>query len=95
MVYGGGAADISCANVVAEAADKVPGLEQYAYRAFVDALEAVPLALAENSGLAPIEAVAEVKSRQIKEKNPRLGIDCMQRGTNGKFCGLVKRSTSI
>lgn len=82
VVYGGGAADISCANVVAEAADKVPGLEQYAYRAFVDALEAVPLALAENSGLAPIEAVAEVKSRQIKEKNPRLGIDCMQRGTN-------------
>ncbi|GAU93109.1 hypothetical protein RvY_05096 [Ramazzottius varieornatus] len=82
VVYGGGAADISCANVVAEAADKVPGLEQYAYRAFVDALEAVPLALAENSGLAPIEAVAEVKSRQIKEKNSRLGIDCMQRGTN-------------
>ena len=85
IVYGGGAADISCANVVAEEADKVHGLEQYAYRAFADALEAIPLALAENSGLSPIEAVSEVKSRQIKEKNPRLGIDCMMRGTNGKL----------
>ena len=85
IVYGGGAADISCANVVAEAADKVPGLEQYSYRAFADALEIIPLALAENSGLNPIEAVSEVKARQIKEKNPRLGVDCMHKGTNGRF----------
>ena len=89
IVYGGGAADISCANVVAEAADKVPGLEQYSYRAFADALEIIPLALAENSGLNPIEAVSEVKARQIKEKNPRLGVDCMHKGTNGRFLILL------
>ncbi|XP_055343004.1 T-complex protein 1 subunit epsilon-like [Paramacrobiotus metropolitanus] len=82
IVYGGGAADISCANVIAEAANSIPGLEQYAYRAFADALEAIPMALAENSGLAPIDSVSEIKSRQIKEKNPRLGVDCMHRGTN-------------
>lgn len=83
VVYGGGAADISCANVVAEAANSVPGLEQYAYRAFADALEVIPHSLAENSGISPIDAVSEIKSRQIKEKNSRLGVDCMQRGTNG------------
>lgn len=60
-----------------------PGLEQYAMRAFADALDSVPMALAENSGLSPIETLASIKSRQVKEKNPRLGVDCMQTGSNG------------
>lgn len=51
-------------------------------RAFAYALDAIPLALAENSGLAPIETLAEVKSRQVAENNPRLGVDCNQKGTN-------------
>ena len=62
---------------------QVSTLEQYAMRAFGDALEAIPLALAENSGLAPIETVAEVKSKQIATNNSRLGIDCLCKGTNG------------
>lgn len=60
-----------------------PGLEQYAMRAFADALDSVPMALAENSGLSPIESLASIKSRQVKEKNSRLGVDCMQAGSNG------------
>jgi T-complex protein 1 subunit epsilon len=61
-----------------------PGIEQYAMRAFADALDAVPLALSENSGLSPIETLASIKSRQVKEKNSRLGVDCMLTGSNGK-----------
>lgn len=53
-------------------------------RAFADALDSVPMALAENSGLSPIETLANIKSRQAKEKNYRLGVDCMQTGSNGK-----------
>ena len=53
-------------------------------RAFADALDAVPMALAENSGLSPIETLASIKSRQVKENNTRLGVDCMQTGSNGK-----------
>jgi T-complex protein 1 subunit epsilon len=52
-------------------------------RAFANALDTVPMALAENSGLSPIETLASVKSRQVKEKNTRLGIDCLQLGNNG------------
>lgn len=52
-------------------------------RAFASALDAIPLALAENSGLSPIETLAEVKARQIAEGNSRLGIDCMGRNQNG------------
>lgn len=50
--------------------------------AFADALDNVPLALAENSGLQPIESLTEVKSRQLAEGNPHLGIDCNDVGTN-------------
>ncbi|XP_017482947.1 PREDICTED: T-complex protein 1 subunit epsilon [Rhagoletis zephyria] len=82
IVYGGGASEISCALAVSEEADKITSLEQYAFRAFADALESIPLALAENSGLSPIETVAEVKARQLKESKPHLGIDCMLKGTN-------------
>jgi len=51
-------------------------------RAFATALDAVPLALAENSGLSPIDTLADVKSRQVTENNPRLGIDCLGKGEN-------------
>ncbi|XP_075068858.1 T-complex protein 1 subunit epsilon [Mixophyes fleayi] len=82
IVYGGGAAEISCALAVSQAADKCPSLEQYAMRAFADALETIPMSLAENSGRSPIQTMAEVRAKQVKEKNPALGIDCLQMGTN-------------
>jgi chaperonin GroEL (HSP60 family) len=39
---------------------------QYAIRSFADALDAVPLALAENSGLSPIDTLTAVKAQQVK-----------------------------
>ena len=76
IVYGGGSAEIACSNAVSQLADSTPGVEQYAIRAFASALDVIPLALSENSGLSPIETLADIKSRQILESNPRLGIDC-------------------
>ncbi|RKP20176.1 hypothetical protein ROZALSC1DRAFT_28310 [Rozella allomycis CSF55] len=82
VVYGGGAAEISCSLAVSNAANNISTIEQYAMRAFASALDAIPLSLAENSGLSPIEALADVKSRQTLENNPRLGIDCNLKGQN-------------
>ncbi|KAI0039659.1 hypothetical protein FA95DRAFT_1567036 [Auriscalpium vulgare] len=82
VVYGGGAADISSSIAVQAAADEIASIEQYAMRAFASALDSIPLALAENSGLSPIETLTEVKSRQVKESDPTLGIDCNGRGQN-------------
>lgn len=58
-------------------------------RAFADALDATPLALAENSGLSPIETLAEVKAQQATTGNPRLGIDCLNQGSNGRVTFLI------
>ena len=51
--------------------------------AFADALDSIPMALAENSGLNPIETLASIKSQQFKEGSSWLGVDCMQTGSNG------------
>jgi T-complex protein 1 subunit epsilon len=82
VVYGGGAAEIACSLAVEREANKITGLEQYAFRAFADALDTVPLALAENSGLAPIQTLTELKAQQVQDKNSRLGVDCACKGTN-------------
>lgn len=82
VVYGGGSAEIACSLAVSAFADTVSGIEQYAIRAFADALEDLPMALAENSGLSAISEVTTIKARQLSEGNPRLGVDCNQLGTN-------------
>merc|ERR1712241_1599029 len=78
VVYGGGAAEISCALAVSKEADSIKTIEQYAFRAFADALESIPLALSENCGLPPIETITDIKSRQVSENNPALGVNCME-----------------
>ncbi|RCN44862.1 putative T-complex protein 1, epsilon subunit [Ancylostoma caninum] len=82
IVYGGGSAETACAIEVAKEADKIEGVEQYAFRAFADALEAIPMALAENSGLGPIDAITDLKAKQIETGKPYLGIDALFSGTN-------------
>lgn len=100
IVYGGGSLEIACSLAVHSAADKISSLEQYAVRAFADALDAIPIALAENSGLPPIETLAEVKARQIAENNPNLGVDCLSKGTNdmkqqGVFDSLLGKQQQL
>ncbi|KAG6796955.1 T-complex protein 1 subunit epsilon [Apis florea] len=81
ILYGGGAAEISCALACADKANKISTLEQYAFRAFAEALDAVPMALAENSGLSPVNTLADIKAAQIAESNSAFGVDCLNRGT--------------
>lgn len=94
IIYGGGAAELSCSLVVSEEADKIQTMEQYAMRSFSEALEAIPMALAENSGLTPIETVADLKARHVSENNPKLGVDCLMKGTNDMKEQLVLETLS-
>ncbi|KAI7870579.1 T-complex protein 1 subunit epsilon [Spinellus fusiger] len=82
VVYGGGSAEISCSLAVSKVADEISSIEQYAMRAFADALDATPLALAENSGLSPIETLADIKAQQATTGNACLGVDCLYKGSN-------------
>lgn len=80
IVYGGGSVETACALKVQEEADNVVGVEQYAIRAFADALETIPMTLAENCGLHGLETLAEVKAKQVAENNPFIGVDYVLNG---------------
>jgi len=85
VVGGGGATELACAIEVAKAADGIDGIEQYAVRAFADALEEIPMTLAENSGFNSIEYVQKIKKMQVEEQNPFLGVDAMSHGTYNMY----------
>ncbi|KAH7821369.1 chaperonin containing TCP1, group II (cytosolic) [Monocercomonoides exilis] len=88
IIYGGGAAEIAMSLHVQEVADREKSQMQYAMRAFADALESIPIALADNSGLDAMAEVGRVKAMQVKEKNPFLGIDCLETGS----CDMKKNN---
>eukprot|EP00747_Dinoflagellata_sp_TGD_P123375 gnl/TRDRNA2_/TRDRNA2_173807_c0_seq1.p1 gnl/TRDRNA2_/TRDRNA2_173807_c0~~gnl/TRDRNA2_/TRDRNA2_173807_c0_seq1.p1 ORF type:complete len:550 (+),score=-19.43 gnl/TRDRNA2_/TRDRNA2_173807_c0_seq1:209-1651(+) len=80
IIYGGGSSELSCSLAISEAADTTPGTEHFPLRAFAEALEQIPYALAENAGQEPNQAVKTAKSHQLKHCNPYIGIDCDESG---------------
>ncbi|EMG50560.1 CCT5 T-complex protein 1 subunit epsilon [Candida maltosa Xu316] len=82
VVYGGGASELTCSLAVSEAADRQKGIDQYAFRAFANALDVIPMTLAENSGLDPIETLSSLKAKQVNENSSHLGVDCLGKGSN-------------
>ena len=81
IVYGGGSAEIAASRTVCDFADTVKTVDQYAIRAFGDALEAIPINLALNSGLNPVAALSAARKSQLENNTPYSGVDCMDRGT--------------
>jgi thermosome len=68
IVAGGGAPEIETARLLREFAEKLAGRERLAVVAFADALEVIPITLAENSGMDPIDAISEMRSEHAKGK---------------------------
>ncbi|MEM4727946.1 MAG: TCP-1/cpn60 chaperonin family protein, partial [Candidatus Bathyarchaeia archaeon] len=66
IVAGGGAPEIEAARAVRRFAETLTGKERLAVMAFADALEVIPAALAENTGMDPINILSEMKSRHEK-----------------------------
>merc|ERR1719343_1209290 len=85
VVPGGGASEMAACLAIQAAADTEQTLEQYSMRAFASALDAIPMALAENSGLSSIAEMAAMKAKQQSSGDPWTGIDCMQLGTDNMW----------
>lgn len=82
IVWGGGASEIAASLAVQKRAQEIKSTEQYAVKAFADALEQIPMALAENTGLNALKVLTNAKSMQAENKNAFFGIDCMSTGSN-------------
>jgi len=66
VVAGGGAPEIEVARRLREYAETVTGRERLAVNKYADAVEVIPVTLAENSGMDPIDALSEMQSRHTK-----------------------------
>lgn len=63
IVLGGGSVEIELSRRIKEFAKSLAGREQLAIEEFANALEYIPITLAENAGLDPIDTLTELKSR--------------------------------
>ena len=64
IVYGGGAPESFIALKLREWSKTLSGREQLAVERFADALESIPLALARNAGMNPIDTITQLRSKQ-------------------------------
>jgi chaperonin GroEL (HSP60 family) len=68
IVAGGGAPEEEVARALRKYAETLPGKEQLAVIGFADAVEIVPMTLAENAGLDTIDILSELKVQHEKGK---------------------------
>jgi thermosome len=64
IVAGGGAPESFAASQLKEWADNFSGREQLAIKKYAEALEIIPLTIAENAGMDPIDTMATLRSKQ-------------------------------
>ncbi len=64
IVYGGGAPEIYVATKLRIWAQSLSGREQLAVEKFAEALESIPIALAKNAGMNPIDAITQLRAKQ-------------------------------
>jgi thermosome len=75
IVPGGGAPEAEVARQLRDYAVKVGGREQLAIEAFADAVESIPLTLAENAGLDPVDIMVALRAKHESASTPSYGVD--------------------
>jgi len=68
IVVGGGAPEEELSSQLREWANSLTGREQLAVQKYADALEVIPLTLAENAGMDPIDTQVELRSKHGQGK---------------------------
>ena len=87
IVAGGGAPEAELSKGLKAFAVKVGGREQLAVEAFAEAVEEIPLTLAENAGLDPIDIMVALRAQHEKADSKTFGIDV----NTGKIIDMCSR----
>ena len=75
IVAGGGSPEAYVSQKLRAWAASVSGREHYAILAFADAIESIPVTLAENGGMDVIDTLTGIRSMQASTNNPWIGVD--------------------
>ncbi|MEM1588562.1 MAG: thermosome subunit beta [Candidatus Bathyarchaeia archaeon] len=87
VVAGGGAVEAELAKRLRDYAAKVGGREQLAIEAFAKSLEVIPKALAENSGLDPVDIMVSLRAAHENPDGKWMGVDVY----TGKIEDMMKK----
>jgi len=87
IVAGGGAAEAEAAYQVLKWAEKLSGREQLAAQKFAEAMESIPIALALNAGMDPIDAQVDFRAKHATENGKWYGIEA----ADGKVKDMYQR----
>jgi thermosome len=80
IVAGGGAPEAYISNELRQWSNNLEGRAQLAVHKFAEALDSIPLALAENAGMDPIDTMTDLRAKQ---------------GKRGKWIGVDVRNTVV
>jgi archaeal chaperonin len=75
VVVGGGAPEVVVSKKLREWSSSLASRQQLAVEKYADALESIPLTLAENAGMSLVDAQAELRTKSQTTGKPRFGID--------------------
>jgi len=87
IVAGGGAPEAEISRQLRNYAVTVGGREQLAIEAFADAVDTIPMTLAENAGLDPIDIMVSLRAEHERNPRPYYGIDV--------FTGKIKNMLDL
>jgi len=90
VIVGGGAAEALASQKIREWTDSLSGRAQLAAEAFADGLETIPLALAENAGMDPIDTQVRLRTKisaVISNGMAKYGVDVL----NNKVADLAAK----
>jgi archaeal chaperonin len=88
IVVGGGASEIAVSQKIREWSGSLSGCEQLAAEKFADALESIPLVLAENAGMDIIDAQVQLRAKSGSTGKVRYGVDVLE----GKVADVASKN---
>jgi len=89
VVIGAGAIEIEISKKILEYAKTIGGKEQLAIEKFADAIDSIPLVLAQNCGLDAIEVLTKIKSEH-ENGYDKIGVDEDIGFSNAKTRGIIE-----
>jgi thermosome len=88
VIVGGGATEVAISQKVREWSGSLSGREQLAVEKFADAIESIPLVLAENAGMDLIDTQVQLRAKGSSSGKVRYGVDVL----NGKVADLASKN---
>jgi thermosome len=77
IVTGAGAPEAFVSHKLREWSNRLDGREQLSAEKFIEALESIPLTLAENAGMDPIDSQVQLRAKVSTSSKPKYGIDVL------------------